>query len=35
VEEMIVSVGPLPFAIADQEMVDLLAERVIPGAREL
>ncbi|MGH2685541.1 MAG: LLM class flavin-dependent oxidoreductase, partial [Actinomycetota bacterium] len=35
VEEMIVSIGPLPFAIADEEMVDLLAERVIPGAREL
>ncbi|MGH2693015.1 MAG: LLM class flavin-dependent oxidoreductase [Actinomycetota bacterium] len=35
VEEMIVSVGPLPFAIADEEMVDLIAERVIPPARGL
>ena len=35
VEEMIVSVGPLPFAIADEEMVDIIAERVIPQARSL
>ena len=35
VEEMIVSIGPLPFAIADPEMVDLIAERVIPQARDL
>ena len=35
VEEMIVSIGPLPFAIADEEMVDLIAERVIPAARGL
>ena len=35
VEEMIVSFGPLPFAIPDEEMVDLFAERVIPQARAL
>ena len=35
VEELIVSIGPLPFAIADEEMVDLLAERVIPQAKAL
>jgi F420-dependent oxidoreductase-like protein len=35
VEEMILSIGPLPFAIADEEMVDLIAEQIIPGAREL
>jgi probable F420-dependent oxidoreductase len=35
VEEMIFSIGPLPFAIADEEMVELLAERVIPQARAL
>lgn len=35
VEEMILSIGPLPFAIADEEMVDLIAERVIPQARSL
>ena len=35
VEEMILSIGPLPFAIADEEMVDLIAERVIPQARAL
>ena len=35
VEEMIVSVGPLPFAIADEEMVDLIAEQVIPRARSI
>lgn len=35
VEDMILSIGPLPFAIADEEMVDLVAERVIPQARSL
>jgi alkanesulfonate monooxygenase SsuD/methylene tetrahydromethanopterin reductase-like flavin-dependent oxidoreductase (luciferase family) len=35
VGEMILSIGPLPFAVADQEMVDLIAERVIPQARSL
>jgi probable F420-dependent oxidoreductase len=35
VEEMILSIGPLPFAIADPEMVDLISERVIPEARAL
>jgi probable F420-dependent oxidoreductase len=35
VEEMIVSVGPLPFAIPDPEMLDVLAETVIPSARDL
>jgi probable F420-dependent oxidoreductase len=35
VEELIVSFGPLPFAIPDEEMVELLAERVIPQARAL
>jgi probable F420-dependent oxidoreductase len=35
VEEMILSIGPLPFAIADEEMVDLIAEQVIPAARAL
>ena len=35
VEEMIVSIGPLPFAIPDEEMVDLIAERVIPEARSI
>jgi hypothetical protein len=32
---MILSIGPLPFAIADEEMVDLIAERVIPAASGL
>jgi alkanesulfonate monooxygenase SsuD/methylene tetrahydromethanopterin reductase-like flavin-dependent oxidoreductase (luciferase family) len=35
VEEMIVSFGPLPFAIPDEEMVGLFAERVIPSARAI
>jgi probable F420-dependent oxidoreductase len=35
VEEVILSIGPLPFAVADEEMVDLVAERVLPAAREL
>jgi probable F420-dependent oxidoreductase len=35
VEEMIVSPASLPFAIADDEQLDLLAERVIPSARGL
>jgi probable F420-dependent oxidoreductase len=35
VEEIIVSVGPLPFALPDEEMLDVLAEHVIPAAREL
>lgn len=35
VEEMIVSFGPVPFAIPDEEMVELFAERVIPQAGAL
>jgi alkanesulfonate monooxygenase SsuD/methylene tetrahydromethanopterin reductase-like flavin-dependent oxidoreductase (luciferase family) len=35
VEEMIISIGPLPFAIPDEEMVDLIAERVIPQAHSI
>jgi probable F420-dependent oxidoreductase len=35
VEEMILSIGPLPFAIADAGMVELIAEHVIPRTREL
>lgn len=35
VSEMVVNPAPLPFAVADPEMVDLIAERVIPAAREL
>lgn len=35
VEEVVVNPAPLPFAVADREMVDLIAERVIPAAREL
>jgi alkanesulfonate monooxygenase SsuD/methylene tetrahydromethanopterin reductase-like flavin-dependent oxidoreductase (luciferase family) len=35
VEEMIVSAASLPFAIADESMLDLFAEAVIPAAREL
>jgi probable F420-dependent oxidoreductase len=35
VEEVVVNPAPLPFAVADPEMVDLIAERVIPAAREL
>ena len=35
VEELIVSIGPVPFAIPDEEMVDLIAERVIPEARSI
>jgi probable F420-dependent oxidoreductase len=35
VEEMIVSIGPLPFAVPDPEMLDVLAEDVIPPARGL
>jgi probable F420-dependent oxidoreductase len=35
VGEMIVSPAPLPFAIADDEQLDLLAEAVIPAARDL
>jgi probable F420-dependent oxidoreductase len=35
VEEMILSIGPLPFAIADEELAELIAERVIPAARSL
>jgi probable F420-dependent oxidoreductase len=35
VEEVVVNPAPLPFAVADPEMVDLIAERIIPAAREL
>ena len=35
VQETILSIGPLPFAIADDEMLDLVAERVLPAVREL
>jgi probable F420-dependent oxidoreductase len=35
VEELIVNPAPLPFAVADPEMVDLIAERVIPAVRDL
>ncbi|MDQ4006409.1 MAG: hypothetical protein M3135_08960, partial [Actinomycetota bacterium] len=35
VDEAIVSIGSLPFAVADDEMVDIIAERVIAGARDL
>jgi probable F420-dependent oxidoreductase len=35
VEEVVVNAAPLPFAVADSEMVDLIAERVIPAAREM
>ena len=35
VEEIIVSFGPLPFAIPDEEMVELFAKRVIPEAKAL
>jgi probable F420-dependent oxidoreductase len=35
VEEMILSTGPLPFAVPDDEMLDVVAERIIPVASEL
>ena len=35
VEETILSMGPLPFAIADEDMVELVAEQVIPAARSI
>jgi hypothetical protein len=35
VEEIVVNPAPLPFAVADPEMVDLIAERVIPAVRDL
>jgi probable F420-dependent oxidoreductase len=35
VEEVVVNPAPVPFAVADPEMVDLIAERVIPAVREL
>jgi probable F420-dependent oxidoreductase len=35
VEEVVVNPAPLPFAVADPDMVELIAERVIPKAREL
>lgn len=35
VEEMILSVGALPFAVYDWSMLDLVAARVIPEARSL
>lgn len=35
VEEMIVSIGPLPFTMPDEEMVELISERIIPEASSL
>jgi probable F420-dependent oxidoreductase len=35
VEEMVVSIGPLPFALPDPEMIDVIGETVIPQARDL
>lgn len=35
VEEVIVSLASLPFAVFDEEMLDIFAGSVIPGAREL
>jgi alkanesulfonate monooxygenase SsuD/methylene tetrahydromethanopterin reductase-like flavin-dependent oxidoreductase (luciferase family) len=35
VEETILSVGPLPFVVPDDEMLDVVAERIIPTAVEL
>jgi probable F420-dependent oxidoreductase len=35
VEEVVVNPAPLPFAVADPEMVELVAAQVIPKAREL
>jgi probable F420-dependent oxidoreductase len=35
VEEMIVSAASLPFAVYDEAMLDLIAEAVIPAARDL
>jgi probable F420-dependent oxidoreductase len=35
VEEVIVSIGPLPFALPDEEMLDVIAETVIPAAEAL
>ena len=35
VEETIIGAAPLPFAVADEQMLDLVAEAVIPAARDL
>jgi alkanesulfonate monooxygenase SsuD/methylene tetrahydromethanopterin reductase-like flavin-dependent oxidoreductase (luciferase family) len=35
VEETILSIGPLPFAVGDEEMLDLIADRVLPEAARL
>jgi probable F420-dependent oxidoreductase len=35
VEETILSIGPLPFAVGDDEMLDLIGEGVLPAARDL
>lgn len=35
VEETIVGAGPLPFVVADDRMLDLLAEAILPAARGL
>jgi len=35
VEEVVVNPAPLPFAVADPEMLDLIAERLIPSVRDL
>jgi probable F420-dependent oxidoreductase len=35
VEEMIISVGAVPFAVPDEEMVEVFAETVIPAGRGL
>lgn len=35
VEEMIVSIGSLPFAVYDESTLELIAEAVIPEARAL
>jgi alkanesulfonate monooxygenase SsuD/methylene tetrahydromethanopterin reductase-like flavin-dependent oxidoreductase (luciferase family) len=35
VEEMIVSLGSLPFAVYDESQLDVLAEAVIPAARSV
>jgi probable F420-dependent oxidoreductase len=35
VEETILSTGPLPFAVPDDEMLDVVAEQIIPAAAEL
>jgi alkanesulfonate monooxygenase SsuD/methylene tetrahydromethanopterin reductase-like flavin-dependent oxidoreductase (luciferase family) len=35
VEEVILTVGAVPFALHDEEMVELIAERVLPEASKL